>query len=458
MRPARETPAWYRDAKFGIMIHWGLYSIPAWAPLDDEVVRLLGAGMAGPAEPTASGPAGPDAGPSPVASDPLARHSYAEWYQNTHLLDGPTREHHRRVYGDRPYADFRTEFAVAVAGWDPAPWAELCAQAGARYVIPTAKHHDGFLLWPSRHPNPHQPDWQTRRDVLGELATAIRDLGLRYGMYYSGGLDWTFGNLPIRRMAEVATSMPDSAEYARYVEAHWRELIDRYRPSVLWNDIGYPPAGDPRPLIADYYAAVPDGVVNDRFSLDEADVRTPEYGGRPEIDPAPWEMVRALGLSFGWNRQETADQLLSATEVVRLLADVVSKNGNLLLGITPDDHGVVPEAQRTVLREVGRWLAGHGEAIFGTRPWHTAAAVTSTGVPVRFTRRDDVLYAIALGDPGREFTLPTVPIRADTPVRRVGPGQPADPVVRPGPTGPVLTVDPLPAEPAYVFAVRLGPG
>ncbi|GAB3973272.1 alpha-L-fucosidase [Plantactinospora veratri] len=205
MRPERETPAWYRDAKFGIMIHWGLYSVPGWAPLDDEVVRLLGAGRTGPDDSTPD-----DSAEAVRRSDPLARHSYAEWYQNTYLLDGPTRAYHRRVYGDRPYADFRTEFVAAVRDWDPAPWAELCAAAGARYVVPTGKHHDGYLLWPSAHPNPHLPDWQTGRDVIGELGAAVRDRGLRYGLYYSGGLDWTFGNLPIRRMVDVAASVPDS--------------------------------------------------------------------------------------------------------------------------------------------------------------------------------------------------------------------------------------------------------
>jgi alpha-L-fucosidase len=443
MRPASETPAWYRDAKFGIMIHWGLYSVPGWAPLDDEVVRLLGAGLAEPVEPS--------------TVDPLARHSYAEWYQNSHLLDGPTRAYHRRTYGDRPYADFRSEFTAAVRRWDPQPWADLCADAGARYVVPTTKHHDGYLLWPSARPNPYLPHWQTGRDVIGELGTAVRGRGLRYGLYYSGGLDWTFGKLPIRRMVDVPASIPDSVEYARYVDAHWHELIDRYRPSVLWNDIGYPPAGEPHRLIAAYRAAVPDGVVNDRFQVDGCDVHTPEYARRSGIDPESWETVRALGLSFGWNRQETSDHLLSAADVVRLLADVVSKNGNLLLGVTPDERGTVPGAQRAVLGEVGRWLAGHGEAIYGTRPWHTAEAVTTGGVPVRFTRRDDLLYGIVLGDPGPELCVPGLVLKPDAQVRLVGPAAGPVPPVRPGPDGAVLAVGHLPSAPAHVFAVRPAP-
>jgi alpha-L-fucosidase len=407
----RDTPAWFRDAKFGIIIHWGLYSVPGWAPLDDSVVRLLEAGREG-----------PDGDP---ASDPLARHSYAEWYQNSALLDGPTRDYHRATYGGRDYGDFRAPFADAVRGWAPESWAELFAASGARYVIPVTKHHDGFLLWPSTIAHPNRTGWSTERDVIGELGEAVRDRDLRYGLYYSGGPDWTFDHLPIRRMVDVASSVPDGREYVRYVDAHWRELIRRYRPSILWNDIGYPPAAEPDRLIADYYAEIPDGVVNDRFGAAQHDVRTPEYARRAEIDPEVWETVRAVGLSFGWNRQET--EFLSVAELVRLLVDVVSKNGNLLLGVTPDDRGDIPPPQQKLLHGIGRWLAVHGEAIYGTRPWTTAEATTGDGLPVRFTRRHsehrDILYGIVPGASAAAAAARTIPglhIPAGSRVRAVG--------------------------------------
>ena len=138
----RPVPEWFRDAKFGVIIHWGLYSIPGWAPLDDELVRILETG--------ASAPDGD------AASDPLARNSYAEWYQNSALLDGPTRTYHEKTHGGRDYGDFREPFAEAVRGWRPESWASLFAAAGAKYVVPVTKHHDGFLLWPSTVDNPHQ--------------------------------------------------------------------------------------------------------------------------------------------------------------------------------------------------------------------------------------------------------------------------------------------------------------
>jgi alpha-L-fucosidase len=401
----RPVPSWFRDAKFGVIVHWGLYSVPGWAPLDDEVVRILEAG--------ADPPDGDEAG------DPLARHSYAEWYQNSMLLDGPTRAHHAATYGGRDYGDFREEFARSVRDWSPEPWASLFASAGARYVVPVTKHHDGFRLWPSTVDNPRRSSWCVTRDVIGELGDAVRAHGMRYGLYYSGGPDWTFGHLPIRRLVDIPASIPSTPEYLRYVDAQWRELIDRYRPSILWNDIGYPPAADPERLIADYHAAVPDGVVNDRFGTPDPDVRTPEYARRADIDPDVWECVRAVGLSFGWNRQETT--LLSVGELALLLADVVSKNGNLLLGVTPDDRGELPPAQRELLHGIGRWLDAHGEAIYGTRPWTRAEAVTADGQQVRFTCRGDRVYGVipfANGDPvswGRSLGFPD-----GAPIDRIG--------------------------------------
>jgi alpha-L-fucosidase len=377
----RETPAWYRDAKFGIMTHWGLYSVPGWAPLDDALVRVLAAGEDGP--------------DGDGTDDPLTRNCYAEWYQNTMALDGPTRAYHRDVWHDRDYGDFRQAFNEAVARWDPASWAELFAESGAKYVVPVTKHHDGFLLWPSTVHNPHRTDWATARDVVGELGDAVRASGMRYGLYYSGGLDWTFGPAPIRRMRDVESSGPTDPAYARYADAHWRELITRYRPSILWNDINYPAAAEPDRLIADYYAAVPDGIVNDRFRTASPDIRNPEYRQLAEIDPRPWETVRGAGISFGWNRQET--EFLSVAGLVGLLVDVVSKNGNLLLGVTPDDRGRIPGPQQELLRGTGEWLALHGEAIYGTRPWHTASAETTDGEQVWFTTRGDTVYGIAPG-------------------------------------------------------------
>jgi alpha-L-fucosidase len=162
---SRPLPDWFQDAKLGIFVHWGPYSVPAWA----EPTGELGA----------------------VDEAIWFRHNpYAEWYANTiRIPDSPAREHHRRTYGDAPYDDFLD--AWRAEAFDPAGWARLFARAGARYVIPTTKHHDGVPLWDApgtatRNTVHRGP----RRDLVGAIAGAAREAGLRFGVYYSGGLDW----------------------------------------------------------------------------------------------------------------------------------------------------------------------------------------------------------------------------------------------------------------------------
>src|SRR5690606_3899629 len=109
----------------------------------------------------------------------------------------PTARHHAEHYGDAPYEDFRHEFEAGLADWDPEEWADRFAATGAGYVVLVTKHHDGYLLWPSEVENPHRPGWHAPRDIVGDLADAVRARGMRFGVYYSTGLDWTFDDLPI---------------------------------------------------------------------------------------------------------------------------------------------------------------------------------------------------------------------------------------------------------------------
>jgi len=172
----------------------------------------------------------------------FAHNPYAEWYANSMLLPGsPTQEHHRARWGRLArYESFGRELRKGLKDWDPAAWMDPIGASGARYVVFTAKHHDGFLLWPARRRNPRRRAWQVSRDIVGELAEEVRARGMRFGLYYSGGLDWTFGGLPIRTHADLVGATPRSKGYAAYFDAHWRELIARYAPSILWNDIGSP--------------------------------------------------------------------------------------------------------------------------------------------------------------------------------------------------------------------------
>jgi alpha-L-fucosidase len=388
---ARPLPAWFDEAKLGIFVHWTAAAVPAYAPLVDSPFDLAAEG--GWEEAMRSSP-------------------YVEWYQNSIAIEGsPAALHHAEVHGDRPYDDFVAAFLGGHAGWQPEPWADLFAAAGARYVVLVTKHHDGVLLWPSATPNPNKPRWGSERDVVGDLAAAVRARDLRFGTYYSGGLDWTFGGLPMRSFEEMLGAIPQTADYLAYADAHWRELIERYRPDVLWNDIGYPAAGDLPALFDHYYAAVPHGVVNNRFDwmgqtagMVHCDFVTPEYSTKG--DPKrKWESTRGIGTSFGFNREEGDDTYLSADALVRMLVDIVAHGGNLLLNVGPTADGTIPWAQAQRLLALGWWLRTNGEAIYGTRPWSRTTGETGEGHAVRFTTKGEALYAIVQGTPSTDLVV-----------------------------------------------------
>jgi alpha-L-fucosidase len=416
---ARPLPAWYDDAKLGVFLHWGLYSVPGWAPRVPDIQTIL----------TGRGPAWL-----------LANNPYAEWYANTLAIpDSPTRRHHDETYGPGvPYDAFVEPFDAASAGADLDALAELCRSAGARYVVLTTKHHDGFCLWPAARPHPLKGPWRAGRDLVGGLTEAVRAAGLHMGLYYSGGYDWPFNRAVLRHLSDLLLAVPATPAYAHYAEDHLDELVARYQPSVLWNDIGWPPGTDLPALFARYRRAVPDGVVNDRWlqgrrgpvvdrllrgagagieaawglipagrkrltfpGVKEADFLTPEYE-TPRARRRKWEATRGVGHSFGANRNEDPADVLSGDDLVRLLVDVVAHGGNLLIGVGPDPAGVVPPWQAAPLLDLGRWLAGHGEAVYGTRPWAEPAASTAAGEAVRLTLGPDALHLCFLDrpDPG----------------------------------------------------------
>jgi alpha-L-fucosidase len=393
----RPLPGWYADAKLGIMIHWGPFAVPAWAErtLDPEVIF--------------TDPADPNYFLSAQGVAAFLNHNpYSEWYWNSLAIEGSgTWQHHRDTWGSEfPYAGFAAIFAAQLDAWQPADWARIFAQAGARYVVLVSKHHDGYTLWPSQVANPQRgSDWQSPRDVVGELAAAVRARCLRMGLYYSGGIDWTWNPPPFGSLLDALRLTPPQEEYARYADAHWRELIGRYRPAVLWNDIANPAGLDAEQLFRDYYAQVPDGVVNDRWSSalahPHADFRTSEFVVEADISPDKWEAVRGMSRGFGYNENEELADYGPPEKFVHLLIDVVSKNGNLLLNVGPRADGSIPAPQLRILAGLGTWLAANGEAIYGTRPWSRFGGLTDQGVEVRFTATpgQDVVYALLLGTP-----------------------------------------------------------
>ena len=413
----REPPAWFDEAKFGIFIHWGPFAVPAFAPTEGTVNDALVNHF-----------------------DDWALHiPYSEWYWNAlQYPESATYAYHVATYGaGYSYDNFGQTFRTEAESWDPDAWASRFAAAGAKYVVLVTKHHDGFLMWPSAHPNPNKSNWYSERDIVGELAAAVRGHGMRFGVYYSGGLDWAWNPRSARNIVEVGAATPVDEGYQAYVEAHYRELIDRYEPSVLWNDIGYPFSDGLWELQRDYVAAVPDGVVNDRFSvigplaeslqdpsiravfhlllkfLMEAtgdlsvlqdtppphyDFRTLEYQSIETILAEKTEVTRGMGLGFGYNQFEPEEAFMSEEELIHSFVDIVSKNGNLLLNVGPKANGDIPDIQATLLQQMGAWMSVNGAAIYGTSPWVRAEGETGAGDAVRFTQKPDTLFAIVLRD------------------------------------------------------------
>jgi alpha-L-fucosidase len=371
-------PQWYADAKLGIFIHWGLYSVPGWAVLTPADEKLS-------------------------QEEHLKLNPYAEWYYNTMRLEGsPTQVYHKQHYGaDYNYYNFADAFDKEIQKWNPQEMASAFKMAGARYVVLTSKHHEGFTLWPSETPNPTLPkDRQhASRDLVGDLTAAVRGQGLKMGLYYSGGYDWTFVPGPIVNWEQAKSVQPQTEAYGKYADAHLRELIRKYQPAILWNDIDYPKTGHPLEIMAEYYNAIPTGLVDDRFGVDHSDFVSPEYETLSRISEKKWEECRGLGRSFGYNRAEGEKETIAKDELIYLLVDIVSKNGNLLLDVGPEADGTIPPIQMDRLKALGAWLAQNGEGIYGTRPWTRAEGTTAEGLRVRFTQTEGALYAFLLGQP-----------------------------------------------------------
>ncbi len=372
-------PQWYAGAKLGIFIHWGLYSVPGWAPLTH-----------------------PDHDFS--SNDYIKYDPYAEWYLNTMRIAGsPTQEYHKQHYGNQGYYEFAPVFNRESKKWNPDKMAAVFRDAGARYVVLTSKHHEGFTLWPSTTPNP-SPSLQANklhaeRDVVGELTAAVQKQGMKMGLYYSGGYDWTFNTGPIQVNSDYDSVKPQSDAYGKYAFAQIHELIDRYHPAILWNDIDWPKSGKALQVEADYYNATPDGVIDDRFGIKHSDFTSPEYEKKDQISEKKWEECRGLGRSFGYNRAEGENETIAPGELIALLVDIVSKNGNLLLDVGPEADGTVPPVQMERLQALGAWLKQNGEAIYDTTPWTEAVGKSVAGDDLRFTRKGDDLYVTILGKP-----------------------------------------------------------
>jgi alpha-L-fucosidase len=395
-----KIPDWYQDAKFGIFIHWGVYSVPAFG---------------------------------------------SEWYPRLMYLQGsPEFQHHVATYGPQSkfgYKDLIPQFKAEK--FDPHAWAELFRKSGARYVIPVAEHHDGFAMYHSDLSDWCAAKMGPRRDVVGEIEKAVRAEGLHFGasshraehyFFMNGGREFDsdvrdprFASFYGPAHAGVTNKNnpdwnghPDPAYLDDWL-ARTTEIVDRYHPEVVWFD-WWIQTKEFEPYLkrfAAYYYndAARRGstaAINYKFNAypEGAAVLDIERGQMDKPRPLLWQTDTSISIK-SWGYIEN-DSFRSPESLIRQLVDIVSKNGALLLNVGPKSDGTIPEQAQAILLDMGRWLSVNGEAIYGTRPWtvsgegptqviggafHDTATQPYTSQDIRFTKKGDVLYAIALGWP-----------------------------------------------------------
>jgi alpha-L-fucosidase len=397
------TPDWFRDAKFGIFIHWGVYSVPAFS---------------------------------------------SEWYPREMYQKGSKDfKHHVETYGPHSkfgYKDFIPMFKAEK--FSPQEWVALFKKAGAKYVVPVAEHHDGFAMYKTAMSKWNAFEMGPKRDVIGELAAEIKKQGLVFGLSSHRIEHWFFMNGGRKFESDILDgknedfygpareeSETPSAEYMNDWLLRNTELVNNYQPQLFWFDWWIEqPAMDPyrKSFAAAYYNKGLEwnkGVVINYKNISYPDgtaVLDLERGKLAGIRELPWQTDDAIGnSSWGYAAGNT---FKNAQYVITNLIDIVSKNGNLLLNIGPRPDGTITDEETQTLLGTGKWLEVNGEAIYGTRPWKifgegpTESASGSfadqkkpfTAQDIRFTTKGDVLYAIALGVPSANTNIKLLGVKA----------------------------------------------
>jgi alpha-L-fucosidase len=390
-----QVPDWYRDAKFGIFIHWGLYSVPAF---------------------------------------------YSEWYPHSMYVKGDSAyDYHLQHYGPLTkfgYKDFIPLFKAE--RWDPYAWVDLFKKAGAKYIIYVAQFHDNFPMYDCPYSRWNSLRMGPKRDVVGELAKAARENGLYFGVSYHFAEHWFFfypGKLIDSDVNDpqyadfYGPAQPEDTAPDENFLNHWLErlihLVDTYKPSLVWFDWWFalphvkPVFAPYIKLFAAYYynrahqrgEEVVINYKNDAFPEGTA-VLNVCRGVLDDISPFFWQAETVVDRK-SWSYIQDPDYK-SAEHIIRELADAVSKNACLLLNVGPRPDGAIPEEQEEILLKIGNWLSRYGEAIYGTRPWVICKEgptsfpagefgldqeVEFTSRDIRFTQKGDYLYAIFLNEP-----------------------------------------------------------
>jgi alpha-L-fucosidase len=391
-----KIPEWYKDAKFGIFIHFGVYSVPAFGN---------------------------------------------EWYPRNIYIEGTLEyEHHIRTYGEHKkfgYKDFIPLFKAEK--FDPYEWADLFKKAGAKYVVPVAEHHDGFAMYDCTFTRWCASKMGPKRDIIGELSRAVREIFLTFGISYHRAEHWWFFHEGMKFDSDVrekeyfdlyGPAQPESMQPTEEFLEDWflrlLEIVDKYQPQLVYFDWWIEqPAFEPylKKFFAYYYNRAYEWgkgvVINYKLNAvpRECAVFDVERGKLADIDPIYWQTDTSIS-RISWGYIEN-DVYKPAKELIWELVDIVSKNGNLLLNVGPKADGTIPEEVEKILLEIGNWLLINGSAIYGTRPWKvygegptkgsagsfSEKEINYTGRDFRFTTKGDILYAILMEKPEKDEVL-----------------------------------------------------
>lgn len=405
----KQAPDWLADAKLGIYFHWGVYSVPAFG---------------------------------------------SEWYpRNMHLPGHGVNKHHVKKYGEPaefPYHKFVPDFKAE--HFDPAEWAGLFQAAGAKFAGPVAQHHDGFAMWASDVNPWNVGDRGPQRDITGELAEELRRRDMKlittfhharvlqrnadnpdewdgFDSHYPYHPDWaTSSTDPV--LSKLYGNMP-ADEFHKYWGDQVKEVIDKYSPDMIWFDswLNLIPESDRQDLAAYYFNNAHREQKEVAIGYKQGDypssvgVLDIEQGGKKDVTESVW--MTDVTISYGsWCHTE-GQRYKDAALVIRNMIDVWSKNGVVLLNVSPKANGTIPDEQQRVLREIGEWMAQHAEAVYGTRPHliygHGSAAAGDgrhggqsatteyTASDIRYTlaKDDSAMYVFFLGrpQPGQELRM-----------------------------------------------------
>ena len=447
----RKMPAWFNEAKFGVFIVWGIYSVPGWAPKGE----------------------------------------YAEWYGHRSLDPGdPFQKYHEKVWGkDFTYGQFVP--MLTGEGFNADEWTTLIQKSGAKYVVTCANYHDGFAMYPTKYSVSKFGDhWNAfdrspKRDVIGELQAAGTSKGLKMGIYYSLYEWWN----PLYQSGPLGKYVRD------FLQPKFKEVVTRYKPPVIFLDGEWEhpyQAWHSEELANWLYTESPvkdEVVVNDRWGHTRSrygDYFSSEYGGGDYSPAHPWQEDRGIGMSYGYNRNENSWDYNSRKELLRLLSTICANGGNLLLDIGPTGDGRIPVIMQDRLLEMGKWLKVNGEAIYGTRyagrdcQWSEgkrpgqefgeykvkydlmqqigqAPKGDRAVKQIFFTKKPGALYAITPGWPGAGLVIRNIKVGGGEPAvtllgyaGKLSCGTKGNDLVIPLPN---FTGDELPCQHAYVFKI-----